>query len=362
MNNLIVIGINHKTAAVKVREKFSFSAKKIGESLLRLKNSFLVNGAVILSTCNRSEIYFDTPFRNRTPGFKRVTSLIFEIFRAETPDIKRYFYTLENTDALKHLFRVASGLDSQVLGETQILGQVKSAWLIACDKKTSTDALDKMFKKAQGVGKKVRAETGISQGNTSLGSIAINMLEEEFDDLQKRTVLIIGAGKIGTLVSRYLKEKNMHGIFVANRTYERALELAEICAGKAIDFCKLAGELKNVDIVISSTSSPHIVLKKEMLERIMDARRKPLFIMDLAVPRDVDPAVKEIEGVSLLDLDDLKYALNGNQDKKRKEALFAEKIVERELDSFLGLKQEFNKKSGLQIKKAYANLMAYEFR
>lgn len=362
MNNLIVIGINHKTAAVKVREKFSFSAKKIDEALRNLKDSRLVNGAVILSTCNRAEIYLEVDFKNSHQGLERLKTFIFQIYKAESSDIERYFYILENSDCLKHLFRVASGLDSQVLGETQILGQVKSAWLIACDKKTSTDILDKTFKKAQGVGEKVRAETGISQGNTSLGSIAINMLEGKFNDMRNRTVLIIGAGKIGTLVSKYLKEKNMHGIFVANRTYERALELAEICAGKAIDFCKLAGELENVDIVISSTSSPHIVLKKDTLERIMAMRTKPLFIMDLAVPRDVDPAAKEIAGVSLLDLDDLKYALNGNQDKKRKEALLAEKIVERELDSFLGLKQEFNKKSGLQIKNAYANLMAYELK
>ncbi|MEK6727320.1 MAG: glutamyl-tRNA reductase [Candidatus Omnitrophota bacterium] len=362
MDNIIVVGINHRTAPVEVREKFSFSAKKIEESLIKLKISHLVKGAVILSTCNRSEIYFDSPLGNGCPEIKRIKSFIFEIYRAEKTDIDSYFYSLENADALKHLFRVASGLDSQVLGETQILGQIKSAWLIACNKGISSDNLNIVFKKAQEVGKRVRVETGISQGNISLGSVAINILEERFNNLQNRTVLIIGAGKIGTLVSKYLKEKNMHGIFVANRSHERALELAKDCSGKAVAFSGLEDELKNVDITISSTSSPHIVLRKDTVERIMKARTKPLFIMDLALPRDVDPAVNEIAGVSLCDLDDLKYAVSGNQNKKKEEALQAEKIVQGELNSFLALLGDVNEKTALQIKNSYANLMAYEFK
>lgn len=360
--NLIIIGINHRTAPVKVREKFSFSAKKIDESLTRLKESHLVNGAVILSTCNRTEVYFDIPVEKKHSGLQRIKSFIFDMYSAGKDDIERYFYTFESANAIRHLFRVASGLDSQVLGETQILGQVKSAWLIAHYKTITNDALNNVFKKAREVGKTVRAKTGISQGNVSIGSVAINMLEERFNDLKERSVLIIGAGKIGTLLSRYLKERNMRGIFVASRTYSRALKLAGSCAGKAVDFRGLAEELRNVDIVISSTSSPHIVLKKVVVERTMSVRTKPLFIMDLALPRDVDPDVNKISGVSLCDLDDLKCVVFGNQNKKQAEALVAETIVQRELNNFLYPAEGINKTSTLQIKSAHANLIAYEFK
>lgn len=360
--SLVIIGINHRTAPVKVREKFSFTSKKLDECFMKLKGLPLMSGAVVLSTCNRTEIYFDIPVERKHIDYKKIKSIIFDIYNAEEGDIERYFYIMEGADAIRHIFRVASGLDSQVLGETQILGQVRSAWLLAHDKGITSDRLNRIFKKAHEAGKTVRAKTGISQGNISIGSVAINMLEQRFNDLQEYSVLIIGAGKIGTLVSKYLREKNMRGIFVASRTYLRALELAGSCAGRAVNFCRLEEELKSVDIVISSTSSPHIVLKKEVVALAMSTRTKPLFIMDLALPRDVDPAVKEITGVSLYDLDDLKCTVSGNQNKKKEEALLAEKIVEGELDSFLGLAQEVNKKSALQTISGYVNLTAYELK
>lgn len=356
--NLIVIGINHRTASVKVREKFSFTSRKLDECFMKLKGSPFMFGAVILSTCNRTEIYFDIPVEKSNLGYKEIMSIMFDLYNASEDDTGRYFYIMEGADAIRHIFRVASGLDSQVLGETQILGQVRSAWNLAHDNGITSDRLNKIFKKAHEVGKTVRAKTGISQGNISIGSVAINMLEQRFNDLQERSVLIIGAGKIGTLVSKYLKEKNMRGIFVASRTYSRALELAGSCAGRAVNFCGLEEELKGVDVVISSTSSPHIVLKKEIVALAMSTRTKPLFIMDLALPRDVDPAVKEIMGVSLCDLDDLKCTVSGNQNKKKEEALLAEKIVQRELNSFLALAQEVNKKSALQTISSYVNLTA----
>lgn len=339
--SLIVFGINHKTATVKVREKFSFTKKEIEESLKKLQYSSLVLGAVILSTCNRTEIYIYLPTKDGHLEPQAINSLVFDIFQARENDRERYFYIFEGTDALRHLFRVASGLDSQVLGETQILGQVKSAWAFAYDKGATSDMLDRIFEMAQEIGGIVRSETMISQGNISIGSVAINMLEEKFDDLQKRSVLIIGAGKISALVSKYLKDKNMRGIFVANRTYSRAQELANSCGGRAVDFCGLEEELKGVDIVISSTSSPHIVLKKELLAQIMCARTKPLFIMDLALPRDVDPGAEEITGVSLCDLDDLKYVVVKNQKRKDLESVIAEKIVQRELNNFLSEEVEY---------------------
>jgi len=327
MMMLIVIGISHKTAAVKIREKFSFTTKHLDESLAKLRGSGLVSGTVILSTCNRTEIYASLAEEN----LPRALDFILNIFGASLNERNQYFYLLPEKACLAHLFKVAGGLDSQVLGETQILGQVKSAWITACQKGSTDSALDELFQKALALGRRVRQETRISQGNVSVGSVAIDLLEKKISDLSQRAVLIIGAGKIGSLVSKYLKDKNMRGIFVASRTYARALEMAAACSGKAVDFSRLEQELAGVDIVISSTSSPHIVLKKETVERIMGLRNKPLFIMDLALPRDVDPEVKSISGVSLCDLDDLKSVVSENQKKKEAEAEAAEKIIAGEL-------------------------------
>ncbi len=327
----IVIGISHKTAAVKIREKFSFTTKHLDESLLKLRNSGLVSGAVILSTCNRTEIYASVIEENFHPA----SEFIFKIFAASVNERRQHFYILRDMACLAHLFKVAAGLDSQVLGETQILGQVKSAWFTACQKASTDRQLDEIFQKALALGRRVRRETRISQGNVSVGSVSIDLLEKKFSDLNQRSVLIIGAGKIGALVSKYLKDKNMAGIFVASRTYSRALDLAAACSGKAVDFSCLEQELGGVDIVISSTSSPHIVLKKEVVERIMRSRSRPLFIMDLALPRDVDPEVKVISGVSLYDLDDLKSVVSENQRKKETEAAAAEKIIAGELTNLV---------------------------
>ncbi|MBI3991253.1 MAG: glutamyl-tRNA reductase [Candidatus Omnitrophica bacterium] len=331
----ILIGISHKTAPVSIREKFSFTKKHLDESLVKLQYSGFIHGAVILSTCNRTEIYIDLTAEKKQSDLQAVKSFAFDIFNASRIDLERYFYIYEGLDVVRHLFRVASGLDSQVLGETQILGQVKFAWLAAYDKKVTSDELDRAFLKAQEVGKIVRSQTQISHGNISIGSIAIDMLIDRFNVLEGLSVLILGAGKICALVSKYLKDKNIRAIFVANRTYSRAQELANSCRGLAVEFSKLEEELSGVDIVISSTSSPHIILKKDMLTRIMRIRTKPLFIMDLALPRDVDPQIKEINGVSLYDLDDLKCVVDNNQKRKNAEAVIAEKIVERELNKFL---------------------------
>lgn len=327
----IVIGISHKTAAVKIREKFSFTAKHRDEALAKLRSCGLVSGAVILSTCNRTEIYASIAEEN----FPLALDFIFSIFGASPSEQKQYFYLLREKACLEHLFKVVSGLDSQVLGETQILGQVKSGWVMAYQKGLTDRELDEIFQKALALGRRVRRETKISQGNVSVGSVAIDLLEKKFSDLARRSVLIIGAGKVGALVSKYLKDKNMAGIFVASRTYSRALEMANACSGRAVDFSRLEQELAGVDIVISSTSSPHIVLKKEMMERIMRLRANPLFIMDLALPRDVDAEVKAIAGVNLCDLDDLKSVVSENQKKKEIEAAAAEKIIAGELTDLL---------------------------
>lgn len=349
--NLMVVGVSHRTASLRVRERFSFTRKRIEESLIALKHSGFVLGAAILSTCNRTEIYAHIEEAPEIPGsfskHKLLVDFIFNIYQAGENDRERYFYILKDTDAVRHIFRVASGLDSQVLGETQILAQVRSNWIMAKNIGATSNRLDEVFERAQEVGKIVRSDTKISQGNVSIGSVAIKTLENKFKSLKKCSVLIIGAGKIGTLVSKYLKEKNIKGIFVANRTYLRAVELAANCRGKAVGFGRLEQELQDVDIVISCTLSPHIILKREMLAAVMQNRIRPLFIMDLALPRDVDSSVRDIPGVSLYDLDDLKCVVAQNHKTRESEAVFAERIAQNELNKFCIINVDKCKNDGI---------------
>lgn len=333
---LLLIGMSHRTTPVEIREKFSFSNKRLPQALDELNRIDSVRGAVILSTCNRTEIYAEAV--NTPTAISEIKRHLLEAGNIDRAgDISRGLYILNNVEAARHIFRVASGLDSQVLGEVQILGQVRSAWKAARDIGRTTETLDGLFEKALDVGCLVRAETKISQGNVSIGSAALRMLEERFGDLKAKKILIIGAGKIGVLVSRYLREKGIGGIFVSSRTYEKAKALASNCGGKAVIFSQLNDELKKSDIVISATSSPHIILKKDALEELMKARERDLVIMDLALPRDVDPAAGDIPGIWLYDLDDLKFVVEENYNKRKEAAKFAEEIIQRELEQFLRL-------------------------
>lgn len=334
---LIVIGINHKTAPLKVRERFSFTRKQLEETMTGLSLQDLIWGVIILSTCNRMEIYIHSS--NNDSSFKQIKRFLMDRYHVREEDIKSYFYMLEEAEAVKHIFRVSSGLDSQVLGERQILAQVKSARGVAFDIGVIGNFLDQLFKKAVQVGRMVRLETKISQGNISVGSIAIKMCEHRLGNLQGKKVLIIGAGKIGTLISKYFKERGVKGIFVSNRTYARATELAANCAGEAISFNQLKEKLKIADIVISSTASPHLVLKKEILREVMPSPNKPLLIMDLALPRDVEPSIRDIPNVALYDLDDLKFVVEENYNRRKKEVTFVSAIIKRQLDEFLDTKK-----------------------
>lgn len=335
LTGLVSIGMSHRATPVEVREKISFNNKRLPQALTELKQINLVRGAVILSTCNRTEIYAEVT--NDIMGIKEIKKYLLKVGHVEEGGIDRYFYILNNEDMARHIFRVASGLDSQVLGEVQILGQVRSAWRVAKDMGASGERLDELFVNALEVGRMVRLETKISQGNISIGSVAIKMLEERSGDLGDKQILIIGAGKIGVLVSRYLVERGIKGIFLSSRTYAKACVLASNCGGRAVTFSQLNYELKRADIVISATSSPHLILRKEDLAEIMLIRKKALVIMDLALPRDVDPSAKDISGLSLYDLDDLKFVVEENYNKRKEAAKLAEEIIQRELEQFLKL-------------------------
>ena len=331
--NLALIGISHKTAPVRVREKFFFTTEELKDGLQKLKRIDSVRGIVVLSTCNRMEIY--AQLIDIGLGMREITRFLVDTFSTREDKIRRYFYRLNGVDVVRHIFKVACGLDSQILGETQILGQVKSSREISSQAGSICGLLDNLFLEAANAGIQVRSLTKISQGNVSIASTAIKMLEERFDSIQDKSILVIGTGKIGGRVCNYLRDKNVKGIFVSNRTYTRASELALRCGGKAVNFNRLKDELRSADIVISVTSSPHIILSYQTLSETMRLRNRPLLIMDLALPRDVDPMAKNIPGISLFSLDDLTSVVEENYAKRQREAESAGKIIQKMADKFL---------------------------
>lgn len=328
---LILIGISHKTAPVEIREKFSFTKVQIQEWQAKLRAISGIEGVIILSTCNRVEIYAHSSRNVNSLG--HIKDFFVNRFNIPEKDFRRYFYVLEDTSAVRHIFRVACGLDSQVLGELEILGQVKSALSASRDSGLTDDFLNLVFEKAIDTGICARRDTRLSYGNVSIGSVAIKVLKERFKDLQDKSVLIIGAGKIASLMTKYLKDENIRGFFVSSRTRAKAYEFARQSGGEVIDFNRLPEKLKAVNIVISSTSSPHLILKKELIEEAMSVRREPLLLLDLAVPRDIDPGVKSISNVTLFDLDDLKSVIEENYNKRKNEAGLVEEIIERQICS-----------------------------
>jgi len=324
--NVILLGTSYKIAPLKVRERYSFSKKQLAQTYRLLYNE-VIRETVILSTCNRTEIYATTDYLGEVREF------LCEELRITNYELQ-YFYFLENEDVIKHLFRVAGGLDSQVVGESQILGQVRNAYFQAKELGITGEYLNKLFQKAIEVGKIVREKTKISEGNVSIGSVALKMIENLWGNLKGKKILIIGTGKIGELIAKYLVDRGIAGTFVANRTYEKAKELAEKINGKAVRFNFLRDEIRVTDVIISATASPHLILGKEMVQEIMESREKPLYIMDLALPRDVDPESKNINNVFLYNLDDLNLIVEENYKKRMKEGKKAERIIEKEAGEF----------------------------
>ncbi|MCM8792507.1 MAG: glutamyl-tRNA reductase [Candidatus Omnitrophica bacterium] len=328
--NFILLGINHKSASLMIREKYSFSPGKLSEILLELSQKPVFKGVIILSTCNRLEIYAITD------SVEKVREYLFFLLRIDRGE-QNYFYFLQDREAIFQLLLVASGLDSQIIGETQILEQVRMAWRKAKELETTHRMLDMIFAKAIEVSIKVRSQTEVSHGKVSLGSIVLELLKTKFSSLEDKRILIIGVGKISELVVKYLSKEKVKVLFITNRTYEKAKELANFIQGEAVRFEQLKKRLKETDIVISATSSPHLILKKEeVLEAISHKQLaisfQPLLIIDLAIPRDVDPELKKINGVSLFDLEDLNFLIEKNLEKRRKALPQAKEIIEEELE------------------------------
>jgi len=329
-----LVGVNHEKAPVEIRERFAFDEAQIElfvSELLRLEP---FGGAVVLSTCNRTEVYVSSPKPCGRRDIGAVQRSLCE-FKGAGQEAAQLFYTLQERRAVRHLFRVASGLSSMVLGENQILGQVKSAYRISASRKQTDAVLNRLFHKAFEVGKSVRSETGINEGASSVGYAAVELASRIFENLAELPVLLVGAGETGELVLECLAARGNRHLHVVNRTLERARALAARHGAEAAGFDRLGEQLLHCDVVVTSTASPEPLLRRDALKGIMQRRRgRSLFLIDLSVPRDVEESVREIEEVFLYDVDDLQLVLAHNAEKRKGEVRKAERIVERHTREF----------------------------
>jgi glutamyl-tRNA reductase len=344
---LSIIGVNHRTAPVEVREKLAFPESELPLALEKLRASAGVDEALILSTCNRVEVAI------MSDDCSSMASFLAGYRGMDAKWIEQYLYRHSGTDALRHLFRVAASLDSMVVGEPQILGQLKAAYQVAKDAGSLNGPLETVLSRAFGVAKRVRTETEIGQSAVSVSYAAVELAREIFGSLKGRRVLLIGAGKMSELAARHLRRSGANDILVTNRTRARAEEMADLFEGRVIDYEGFPRVLPEIDIIITSSGAPDYILRPPEMKRAIDARRnKPMFLIDIAVPRNVDPAINKIDNVFLYDIDDLQRVVEGNVSIRQKEAEQAEEIVAEEVQrtlSSLRLREVGPTISGLQV-------------
>jgi glutamyl-tRNA reductase len=316
---MVVVGMSHHTAAVTLRERFAISEARIPAALQLLRETKLANEAVILSTCNRVEVYAALS-TNASQSPRELQQFLVSFANYHDP-LTDEIYTLNEPQSIEHLFKVASGLDSMVLGETEILGQLKKAYEFARQHNHTGPCLNKAFQKAFNVAKHIRSETNIQRGSVSVGSVAVELAEKIFASLEDRHVMVIGAGDTSEKTARALLSRGAKSIIVSNRSFERAEQLADELGGRAVRFEDWSREFTSIDIVISSTSAPHYVLDRTRLTPLMRLRKnQPLLLIDIAVPRDIEPEVNFLENVYLYNIDDLQ-AIADDYLKQRKEEM-----------------------------------------
>ncbi|MGC9401293.1 glutamyl-tRNA reductase [Vibrio genomosp. F10] len=330
--SLLVIGINHNTASVDLREKVAFGPDKLSEALKQLEANTNVHGSVILSTCNRTEIYCDTKSATKS----KVIEWLTHFHQVSPEELKPSIYTYEEQAAIRHLMRVSCGLDSLVLGEPQILGQVKQAYADARDAKSVNSSVEKLFQKAFSVAKRVRTETEIGGSAVSVAYAACTLAKHIFESLADSTVLLVGAGETIELVAKHLASNGCSNIIVANRTRERALGLADQFGAHVISLEEIPSHLAKADIVISSTASPLPIIGKGMIETALKARKhQPMLLVDIAVPRDIESQVGDLNDAYLYTVDDLQSIVESNMEQRKVEAIQAEAIVSEESATFM---------------------------
>ncbi|MBW1895247.1 MAG: glutamyl-tRNA reductase [Deltaproteobacteria bacterium] len=335
MTEIILLGLNHKTAPLELRERLAFSDDDTAYALKKLRGLSAINELLIFSTCNRVEVLITT--KNRQSALDTTKQFISEFKNVPAEKYAGALYVHTGVDAVRHIFRVASSLDSMIVGEPQILGQVKEAYSVAIENKTSGVILNRLLHRAFFVAKKVRSETGICDSAVSVSYAAVELGQKIFGSLENKNVLLIGAGEMAEIAVAHLIKHKAGKIFVANRTFKRGVDLARSFKGQAIRLEEVHETLKAVDIIISSTGAPGYIITRDNVKKSMRARRnRPLFFIDIAVPRDIDPEINRINNSYVYDIDDLKGVIDNNINERQKEAVKGERIVDEAVIAFQG--------------------------
>ncbi|MGD0015846.1 MAG: glutamyl-tRNA reductase [Bryobacteraceae bacterium] len=328
---LFITGLNHRTAPVEVRERLAFDHHSLGPALGELVAGSGVLEGVILSTCNRVEVAVTV--ENGCDPQAAVDEFLSRSRKVPLDQIAPHLYHVQDEEAIRHLFRVAASLDSMLVGEPQILGQLKSAYAAAKAHGAVSGLLELILTRAFGVAKRVRSETGIGESAISVSYAAVELAREIFGSLADKQVMIVGAGKMSELAARHLRRSGATRIFVTNRTHERAREMAAAFEGTLVEYDRFLDTLPEMDIVITSSGAPHYLLNKSQARRIIEARKnRPMFLIDIAVPRNIEPAVNEIDNIFLYDIDDLQRVVEVNVGERRKRAEQAEQIIALEVE------------------------------
>ncbi len=333
MSELLAIGVSHKTAPVEVRERLALPQKRAADFLRDLRGAAEVQEAVAVSTCNRTEVYLVVS----DPVDAESTALTMLARQAgiRPTELTTAIYSHHNCDAARHLYRVVAGLESMIVGEAEVQGQVKRSYEAALELEATGPLTNHLFKAALATGKRVRTETAIGEGQLSLSAVAVALAREQLGDLAGREVVLIGTGETSELAARALADTGTSNVYVANRRRDRAISLARRYGGTTLRFDELPEALLAADIVVSATASPHLLLEVREMAEVMEARRgRPMLLIDLAVPRDIDAACAGIQGVSLADIDDLQAVAERNRKVRQAEARRAEGIIEQEIQQF----------------------------
>ena len=330
---LLLFGVNHKTAPIELREKIAIPFERLAEATRSLAATRGVREAIIVSTCNRVELLVSTEAGGE--GAPNLIDFFNQFLAVDHSELRPHVYEYREQEAVRHLFRVASSLDSMVVGEPQILGQVKEAYSVAKSVGGAGSSLDRLMQIAFSVAKRVRNETEIGSSSVSVASIAVDLAEKIFGSLEGKKVFLIGAGEMSELAARHLVDRGARSIFVANRTLDRAVQLAAEFGGNVVEFQDLYNSVDRADIVITSTGSQQpIFLPEHGAQFIQRRRNRPMFFIDIAVPRDVDPEMNRVEGIFLYDIDDLQSVAAANQTDRAQEAIVAEAIVAAEVERY----------------------------
>ncbi|MBA3866804.1 MAG: glutamyl-tRNA reductase [Solirubrobacterales bacterium] len=333
MSELLTLGVSHKTAPLDLRERLSLTEGRAVSALRELTDAPDIHEAAAISTCNRTELYLivSDPIEAESTALGVLTRQA----EIRPTELLGHLYSLRATEAARHLLRVTAGLDSMILGEAEIQGQVKRAYELALVEGGTGPILNRLFRGALAAGGRARQETGISEKGVSIPSVAVELARRALGDLSERRVLMVGAGETAELVARALVARGVNTVFIANRHYDRAIGLAQRFEGSAVRFEDLPEQLEAADIVVSATNSPHHIVERDGLEQVMKTRQgRPLLAIDLAVPRDIEPACREVAGVSVHDIDDVQQIVERNASGRESESRRAELIIEAELDRF----------------------------